>query len=284
MPAHALTELSARQRELLESWLPGLEVQADLSWGLLTTRVLEVRGADGARYIVKASGPGDHHLAREIRAHRHWLTPWTSRGLAPELVHHHQEARVLVTRYLPGELVQGHPAEQQPDTFVQAGRLLADLHGQSATVDAEFHARQNARSLAWLDGEHRIDRATVARLRALIASWPTPPATLVPTHGDWQPRNWLIDGSVLRAIDFGRAALRPAATDFARLAARAFRGRPDLEAAFLTGYGADPREPQEWAQTQLREAIGTAAWAYQVGDQGFEAEGHRMLAEALAAF
>jgi hypothetical protein len=33
----------------------------------------------------------------------------------------------------------------------------------------------------------------------------------------------------------------------------------------------------------VREAIGTTAWAYQVGDELFEAEGHRMIAEALSA-
>ncbi|MGW6199374.1 phosphotransferase family protein [Kribbella sp. NPDC055110] len=32
-----------------------------------------------------------------------------------------------------------------------------------------------------------------------------PPATLVPTHGDWQPRNWLVDNGTVRVIDFGRA-------------------------------------------------------------------------------
>ncbi|WP_328993785.1 hypothetical protein OG394_05425 [Kribbella sp. NBC_01245] len=30
-----------------------------------------------------------------------------------------------------------------------------------------------------------------------------------------------------------------------------------------------------------REAIGTAVWAYQVRDESFEQQGHRMIAEAL---
>jgi hypothetical protein len=32
----------------------------------------------------------------------------------------------------------------------------------------------------------------------------------------------------------------------------------------------------------VREGIGTAAWAHRVGDEAFEAQGHRMIAEALA--
>ena len=107
--------------------------------------------------------------------------------------------------------------------------------------------------------------------------------TLVPAHGDWQPRNWLIHRGVVSIIDFGRAAMRPAMSDFARLAAQEFRRRPNLEAAFLDGYGSDPRERSAWHRNRVREAIGTAAWAYRVGDETFEAQGHRMIADALTA-
>ena len=284
MSTELLTPLSPRQRELLDAWFPALTVQADLSWGLVGTTVLDVLAADGTRCIVKAGGPNDHHLAREIHAHLHWLRPWTSTGHAPQLLHQDRQAKLLVTRYLPGVLVQGHPAEDDAATYQQAGALLARFHEQHRCSDPGFEDAQNQRTLAWLDGEHRLRDEETTRLRKLITSWPTPPATLVPTHGDWQPRNWLIDGTTVRVIDFGRAALRTRMTDLARLAARQFRGRPDLEAAFFAGYGPDPREVQAWRRVQLREAIGTAVWAYQVGDEQFEAQGMRMLEEALAAF
>ena len=87
----------------------------------------------------------------------------------------------------------------------------------------------------------------------------------------------------MSVIDFGRADLRPAMSDLARLAAQDFRRDPRLEAAFFEGYGPDPREPHAWHRLCLSEAIGTAAWAYQVGDESFEAQGHRMIDDALAA-
>jgi Ser/Thr protein kinase RdoA (MazF antagonist) len=128
--------------------------------------------------------------------------------------------------------------------------------------------RENRKTLAWLDTPHRIAPLTVERLRALITSWPTPTATLVPTHGDWKPRNWLVDDDgVVSVIDFGRAALRPAMTDLAGLEAQQFRGHPDPERSFLDGYGADPRESPAWLRTLVREAVSTAAWAHQVGDK-----------------
>lgn len=99
--------------------------------------------------------------------------------------------------------------------------------------------------------------------------------------------NWIVHEGVVRIIDLGRAALRPAMSDLTRLAAQDFRRDARLEAAFLTGYGSDPcvAEPgstDAWFRTRVREAIGTAAWAHQFGDESFEAQGHRMIADALS--
>ncbi|MET9023491.1 phosphotransferase [Actinopolymorpha sp. NPDC004070] len=273
-------QLSQQQRHLLERWLPGAEVVRDHSWGLVGTVVLELRHND-VRYIAKAGDDKDHHLARELRAHRNWLRPWTSQGRAPDLVYADADAKLLVTRYLPGELVQGSTHEREPETYRQAGLMLAQLHDQQSVEDEEFEARENAKSLAWLNRPHRIAPDVAARLRETIESWPTEASSLVPNHGDWQPRNWLVHEGTVSAIDFGRADLRPALTDLVQLATRQFRSDPSLEDAFLDGYGRDPREPAAWCRTRVRYAIGTAAWAYQVGDEAFEREGHRMIAELL---
>ena len=39
---------------------------------------------------------------------------------------------------------------------------------------------------------------------------------------------------------------------------------------------------QFFATVESREAIGTAVWAHNAGDERFEQQGHRMIAEALA--
>jgi tRNA A-37 threonylcarbamoyl transferase component Bud32 len=269
------------QRELLGEWLPSATLVADHSWGTVGRRVLELEYA-GARYIAKAGDASDHHLAREIRAHRHWLAPWVSIGRAPTLLHANVDARILVTSFLPGVLVEGTLHEWDPDTYRQAGALLAVLHGQLSAVDPGFEARETAKALSLLDRPHRITAGTVDRLREEMRSWPTPPSILVPTHGDWQPRNWLMHEGHLRIIDLGRADLRPASTDLARLAAQQFRDAPALEDAFLEGYGDDPRERGEWHRIRVREAVGTAVWAHQMGASAFEGQGHRMIAEALS--
>jgi Phosphotransferase enzyme family len=277
-----LGNLSAQQRALVDEWLPGASVERNHSWGLVETTVLEMVYA-GRRLIVKAGGDNDHHIERELHAHLHWLGPWSGRGRAPMLEHGNAQAKLLVTTYLPGELVLGSEHADAAATYRQAGELLAVFHDQTTVTDDDYERRENEKSLEWLRGPHRIASATVERLRAGIAAWPTPNATLVPTHGDWQPRNWLVHHGVVSVIDFGRAAMRPALTDFARLAAQDFRRDPNLETAFLDGYGSDPREMDAWDRNRVREAIATAAWAYRVGDEAYEAQGHRMITEALSA-
>lgn len=277
----ALPRLAPDQAAALDAWFPGAELVADLSWGVTDTTVLHLRHG-GRDLVLKAAGPGNHHLDREVTAHRSATGPLVATGAAARLLRADRSLRMLVTTYLPGTLVEGHAAEWVEDTYRQAGALLARLHGQGARPDAGHEAEADARALAWLDRPHRIDAETEGRLRSILTSGERPTSTLVPTHGDWQPRNWLVAEGRVRVIDFGRFDWRPAATDLARLAAQQFRGRPELERAFLEGYGHDPRDPEGWRLIRVREAIGTAAWAYQFGDEDFEQQGHRMIRAALA--
>ncbi|TDD57585.1 aminoglycoside phosphotransferase family protein [Kribbella antibiotica] len=276
-------QLSSQQLELLNRWLPGAAFERDHSWGQVGTTVLQLRGADDTSYIVKAGDVHDRHLVRELAAHRQWVEVLASTGHAPRFIQGDDEAKLLVTEYLPGELVEGTDHEWSRDTYRQAGELLARFHGRHAVLDdGEFERQEKASALAWLGRPHRISAEAVAVLTAEVEQWPTPPSVVVPTHGDWQPRNWLRHGDRVGAIDFGRAALRPPHTDFGRLAAQQFRARPELAAAFLEGYGPDPRQPDAWLRLRIRDAISTAAWAYKIGDEAYEQQGHRMIADLLA--
>lgn len=274
--------LSDRQWGLLDAWCPGLRVVADHSWGLTDTVVWEAMHR-GERLIVKAGGPENHHLARELDAHERYTSVWHELGVAARLRHADRDAHILVLTHLPGRLAYRTAAATDPARHRRAGELLRLFHEQSSRPGGRAAERaQTARSFAWLDAEHRIEPMIEARLRSALSSLDSGDPVLVPTHGDWQPRNWLIDGDELRVIDFGRFAFRSAASDLARLAAQEWRDHPECETAFLEGYGSDPRAPEHWMLIRLREGIGTAVWAFQVGDAAFEEQGHRMIAEALA--
>lgn len=273
--------LAPMQERVVRSWFPGAELVADHSWGSTDTVVLHVRDR-GRDLVIKAGGPRNHHIDRELRAHQEFTGPLVAGGRAARLLRADRELKVLVTEYLPGDLVEGTDAEWLQETYRQAGEILAELHSQASRLAPEYEADADARALEWLEQPHRIDAETVGRLRAALTAGGRRVTTLVPTHGDWQPRNWLVEDGHVRVIDFGRADWRPAATDLARLAAQQFRGHPELEQAFLAGYGDDPRDPVTWRMILIREAVGTAAYAHRIGDDAFESQGQRMIRDALA--
>lgn len=279
--AAGFERLSEAQRTLVGEWLPGAEVIRDLSWDQVETVVLHVRHG-GREVIVKAAGETDHHLARELNAHLGgFVSGWAATGHAARLLRGDRTARVLVARFLPGELAYRTGAALDPDVHRRAGSLLRRFHDQATRPSAGTDAAATGRALAWLAADHRIAVDVEERLRAALATLPPMEVPLVPTHGDWQPRNWLVDRGEVRVIDFGRFAFRPASTDFTRLAAQEWRVAPQCEAAFFEAYGRDPRHPRHWLLMRIREAIATAVWAYQIGDTDFEAQGHRMIAEVL---
>ncbi len=178
----------------------------------------------------------------------------------------------------------GSDMEYDRDIHRQAGRLARVFHDQAERPDVNWEAAAVAKSLAWLDMPSRIDPSLSAEMQALLASLRPRPVAVVPTHGDWQPRNWLVDEGMVKAIDFGRCDWRPATSDFCRLAANQWRGNPQLEEAFFAGYGGDIRVADQWRIMAIHEAIATAVWAHQVRDERFEQQGHRMIAEALELF
>ena len=274
------TKLTPKQRDRLREWLPNATLISDLSWNLMDSTVLHLTD-DHRDYILKASRVDNLHMTRETNAHHSATGVLIKAGRAAPLLHSDLDAQMLLLGYLPGTLIQDTPAEFEPDTYRQAGRLLRLLHDQPAQPDADYEAAIRDKSIWWLDRPHRIDPELERKARVRLAAMQPQPVKLIPTHGDYHPRNWLLDEGRVSIIDFGRFNYRPAYTDFLRLSQRQWIGRPDLEAAFVAGYGSDPRPPDRWSDALLHEAIATACWAYMVQDEAFEQQGHRMIHAAL---
>lgn len=101
----------------------------------------------------------------------------------------------------------------------QAGELLADLHGSGVVLDRVRDRAGLLRSTGRKVAERRqaeggadFDRA----LEAIRAAWAdTEPGPLVPSHGDFSPRNVLVGPSRLALIDFDRMQLAEPARDLA---------------------------------------------------------------------
>jgi len=254
-----------------------------MSWSQVDTKVLHVQ-AGGEEFVVKSAGSQSHHIGREITAHESFAAALVRLDRTGRLIAADRSRNVLITTYQPGVLVEGTTHELNAAIHTQAGLVLRALHDQHMRVDNDYERHATEKTFAWLDRPHQIAPHVEAEARRRLAAYVPVPVVLVPTHGDWQPRNWLIHEGRLRVIDFGRFDFRPAATDLCRLEVQQWAQSAELETAFLDGYGRDPRDEKVWMINLLREAISTTVWAYQVQDSAFESQGHRMLSEALARF
>ncbi len=76
------------------------------------------------------------------------------------------------------------------------------------------------------------------RARAEVAGLARLPAPVrVPCHHDYTPRNWLMHNDALYVIDFEWAGVDAWVADLACLHLGIWPSRPDLQEAFLNGYG-----------------------------------------------
>lgn len=102
----------------------------------------------------------------------------------------------------------------------------------------------------------------------------------VPLHHDFSPRNWLAtpDG-VLAVIDFEHARQDLHLAEFLRLWATLWPKRPDLEEAFLSGYGRALTGEERGALERMGAlwALSTVVWAREHADREFEREGLTVL-------
>jgi Ser/Thr protein kinase RdoA (MazF antagonist) len=273
--------LTSEQFRLLGQWLGRWDVEEDMSWGVQGIHVLRLATQSG-RVVAKASA-ASHHIRREIRAYREMTAPLANQ--APEIVQGDARAGLVVTRWLPGTLVESGPFEFSPETFRQAGSLLKRLHQPRQETRSYDPAALNKIEDFVKRAEALVSPGLLRAAQSIAASHVPAPRVLYATHGDYQPRNWVEDGGLLGVIDFGRAGYRPWVTDLVRLEHAYFLDRPDLRDEFFAGYGRDPAEEHDsWRLDHLLQSLGTIVWAHDVGDSLFEATGRRMLERVVEDF
>jgi hypothetical protein len=148
-------------------------------------------------------------------------------------------------------LLPGSAVLSAASVAADAGAILALLHASRPSGLTPFgpasQLRAGAASARLVgaiapDLRPRLDRL----LGALAASMPED-ALLVPSHGDFNARQLLVDGDGLAVTDFDACCLAPAALDPATYGAYLVRGREDdLDAALAAlddlfgGYGGRP--------------------------------------------
>jgi tRNA A-37 threonylcarbamoyl transferase component Bud32 len=179
---------------------------------------------------------------REVAAYRHWVPVLGAQ--APSLLAAITNPPTIIITALPGRPLNeaALPPAAEQDAHERAGALLATFHTAEAPAPTtNIPAWLAARGEQWLAlAVDLLDRRQLAEIRthlhALADLGPLPTA---PCHLDFTPGNLLRgDDGEVSLIDFEHARQDLPARDLVRLATRIWPARPDLEAAFLSGYGA----------------------------------------------
>ncbi|MFT3852935.1 MAG: aminoglycoside phosphotransferase family protein [Ilumatobacteraceae bacterium] len=233
----------------------------------------------GGRHVVGKAHRQAEKFAAELHAYRRWVPAIADR--APTLLGADPVAQVLLLGHVAGR----PPEAADPRLHRRAGSLLARFHAAEVTVRLDgFHDHWRSRLDDWMARarpgvltETEVD--TAGHHLAVVAGLPDPDG--VPTHRDWQPRNWLLDdGGELWAIDFEHARIAAWFEDVMRLWWQEWRAVPELSDAFFEGYGRalDDVERRWLMATSAVAHVSTIVWADEHDDAAFGAAARAHLA------
>jgi Ser/Thr protein kinase RdoA (MazF antagonist) len=247
--------------------------------------VLRLRDASGADWFLKRHRDRDRYDA-ELMAYRTWVV--ALQGRAPRLRAFDESLQAVILSALPGQPVcwpapqPGQPGtEPTGEMAVQhaAGETLRRLHdGQPAIPWPDFAADKIEQfnllrpAVAALLTRRQLDaaRTEIARLSNI------PPLTQVPCHHDYTPRNWLVHGDAVYIFDFEWSGPDAWVADLARLHLGIWPTRPDLQEAFLQGYGRHlgPADREALHGCAVLTGVWLLSKAHEMGQRSLE-EGSR---------
>ena len=226
---------------------------------------------------------------RELRALGEWcprVAPVPAANVPRVLAHDDSLGAVMISE-LPGTDAEtlAHDDPRLPEMHRRAGVYLRELHRTPigvATADVAALAARLVRYAAAGRGHLRDElvdwlAAQVGDGSALLDG------PLVAGHGDYSPRNWLVDAHPdgtfgLGVIDFERARPTIWIEDIQRMVHDHWRGRPDLRNAFLSAYGREwTPELERLTDLHVLLAAGAGvAWARSRDDHEFAGWGIRL--------
>jgi Phosphotransferase enzyme family len=207
---------------------------ADRSWPDGKSSVHQVRDGDGSSWFIKHHGDREWY-STEVAAYRRWVPLLGNR--APVLHAHNDSLCTIIVSALHAS---GPQSWRDDDVRRDAGVALRTLHGAESfgpwediagAKQAELE-RWSGRGVGLLsDAELEIAKRSVTTLAEL------PAPERVPCHGDYTPRNWIIDNRRVRVIDFEETQPDAWMSDIGRMTIGFWPGQSHLTDAVLDGYG-----------------------------------------------
>ena len=267
---------------LSRRYFPGATVLTDLSWPHHESIVLVLAVPNASPVIAKA-----HRQAakfdREVAAYEGWVP--SLGAAAPKLLFVDPEEQVIFLSRVPGRPAAELPLDRSAEQALhrRAGELLAAFHAAANLGLCSNHGEAERDRLEdWVvrarPGVLEPSQIEIAR-RHVDALGGLGEPQAVPTHRDWQPRNWLLNGADVFIIDFELARPGPWLEDIQRLWWAEWWNRSDLMRAFLTGYGRDIDGTDLLYLMGISAITGISSivWADEHGDSAFADHGRQIL-------
>ncbi|MBF9071851.1 phosphotransferase [Streptacidiphilus fuscans] len=266
---------------------PIAEVQ-DVSWPRPESRVWRIVTGAGATVYLKQHQNAHFH-AREVSG-----LNGPARALAehtPHLLAADPDMRAVLVTEVPGRLLKHLllPRTDAADVYWRLGALVRAFHDAAPPRPGPAPSSYRAKLDRHLEvarphlgpGDEELVRALADRLDHL------PPLDHVPTIGDLAERNVLVtEDLTVGLVDFERSEPGPRVRDLVRLLDE-WAYRPDLETAFLTGYGRTLTQAETALLPVLEalDAVSGIAWGGAEGgrDRHLVARGQRTLARLHTA-
>ncbi|MFG2463382.1 aminoglycoside phosphotransferase family protein [Streptomyces sp. NPDC048523] len=262
------TPIPSDLRRWASSHLPGAGQVTDVSWPRGSSRVW--RFGSGADAIFVKQSPSTRDYEREVGGYA-----YAARALdaheAPRLIASDPDLQAIMTSRQPGDVVRGLPLEVGEERRVHelAGHLLRRWHDHSEPTSDQD--RENIRAsmanqaeeaaaclestAGHLDNEQRALVRCVSRELPQLAE--TVPA--VYRHGDYSTRNWMWHPEHGHGvIDFEMSAPGIAVEEFVWLCGAVWVVRPDLKAAYFSGYGRPLSDTEERVLRLLTTRLGVS--------------------------
>jgi thiamine kinase-like enzyme len=221
----------------------------------MTNRSWRLTAGDRDLVLRAPGASSQRYLSREQEFHNAAIA--ADLGLAPALLHADAETGVTLQPFLADARALTPEDCAAPEIARKIGAVLARLHRSGRSFQGVMQAFPIIDTYLGLAADDRLrrlrDRAEPIRI-ALEAH----PVTLVPSHIDPNPANFLLrgDGSVM-LIDWEFSAMGDPAWD---VAAIAMEGHID-HAAFADGYGALPGESRLWLMRAALHLV-AGSWSY----------------------
>ncbi|MEL7368388.1 MAG: aminoglycoside phosphotransferase family protein [Myxococcota bacterium] len=205
-----------------------------------------------------------HDTERKYVQEKQAYLRWSKAVRTPRLLDYSDADRALLMSTVRG---QNGGADTLPlEAHRAAGRWLRCLHRIPVVDDDPLpwsEALQRRIFALQRRAKTRVDPAVVDRHLAPALGLISSAASMrrVPCHRDFEPGNWIYDGTHLTAIDFEHARLDAPAWDFTRMATTCWLNREAVREAFSDGYGPVDIDFWPWVEAlQKLDTLSTLVW------------------------